>query len=311
MKLSIGIVGLPNVGKSTLFQALTKKQVDIANYPFTTIDPNVGVVAMPDERLEQIARVMNSKEIHPAVFEFVDIAGLVKGAHQGAGLGNQFLAHIREVDAIIHLVRVFEDENVVHFDGSTRLTTSGSTRSTSSEQASLTTGGAPDPIRDIETILEELRMKDETSKERENLLSIKPQITILNGHINDLPEGLTDKIRTLNHPYLAVDLAEGLGEADLKNIFHDFLRLLDLITFFTANQNEARSWFVKRGTKAPQAAGVVHTDFEEKFIKAEVISWDKLIEAGGWNEAKQRGWMRLEGKEYIVEEGDVVEVKHN
>ncbi|MBI2506573.1 MAG: 50S ribosome-binding GTPase [Candidatus Colwellbacteria bacterium] len=178
MKLSIGIVGLPNVGKSTLFSALTKKQVDIANYPFTTINPNVGVVAMPDERLNEVARVVGSKEIHPAVFEFVDIAGLVKGAHQGAGLGNQFLAHIREVDAIIHLVRIFKDESVPHFDGST----------------SLTTGGAPDPVRDIDTIIEELKMKDEISKEKENLLSTKPQIIVFNGTI--IPPEVKTKIGT-------------------------------------------------------------------------------------------------------------------
>lgn len=277
-------MGMPNVGKSTLFQALTKKRVDIANYPFTTINPNVGVVAMPDERLEQVAGVIGSKEIHPAVFEFVDIAGLVKGAHQGAGLGNQFLAHIREVDAIIHLVRVFKDENVIHFEGEL------------------------DPIRDVETILEELRMKDETSKEKENLLSIKSQIIVFNGSTSS-PQA-AEKIKSLGYPYLVVDLAEGISEADLKNIFHDFLKSLDLITFFTANQNEARSWFVKEGTKAPRAAGIVHTDFEEKFIKADVSNWEKLIEAGGWKEAKQEGWMRLEGKEYVVQDGDVVEIKH-
>ena len=293
MKISIGIIGLPNVGKSTLFQALTKKQVDIANYPFTTIDRNVGVVAMPDERLDEVARVMGSKEIHPAVFEFVDIAGLVKGAHQGAGLGNQFLAHIREVDAVIHLVRVFKDEDVIHFDGST----------------SLTTGGALDPMRDIDTILEELKMKDEISKESENLLSTKPQIIILNGHSDNSIE-LSDKIRSLNYPHLSVDLAEGISGHDLKNIFHDFLKLLDLITFFTANQNEARSWFVREGTKAPQAAGIVHTDFEEKFIKAEAIGCAQLLAVGNWQLAKQQGLIRLEGKDYEVQEGDVVEIKH-
>lgn len=278
---------MPNVGKSTLFQLLTKKQVDIANYPFTTINPNVGVVAMPDKRLTKVAEIIGSKEILPAVFEFVDIAGLVKGAHQGAGLGNQFLAHIREVDAIIHLVRVFKDENVVHFEGEL------------------------DPARDIETILEELKLKDESSREQINLLSTKPQIIILNGRLEELPESLTDKIRALNYPYLITDLAEGLSEPDLKNIFHDFLKLLDLITFFTANENEARSWFVKDGTKAPQAAGVVHTDFEQKFIKAEVINWERLIEAGGWSLARQKGWVRLEGKDYMVGDGDVVEVKHS
>lgn len=301
MKISIGIIGFPNVGKSTLFHSLTKKQVDIANYPFTTINPNVGVVPMPDERLEQVARVMGSKEIHPAVFEFVDIAGLVKGAHQGAGLGNQFLAHIREVDAIIHLVRVFKDENVVHFEGEL------------------------DPLRDIETILSELKLKDESSREEVNLLSTKPQIIVFNGQI--LPPEVKARIEARSSvslmrpssPYLVIDLAQGISEADLKNIFHDFLKLLDLITFFTANQNEARSWFVKEGTKAPAAAGVVHTDFEQKFIKAEVINWKKLIEAVGpsinsgqspWAIAKHQGWIRLEGKDYEVQEGDVIEVRY-
>ncbi len=293
MRLQIGIIGLPNVGKSTLFQALTKKQVDIANYPFTTINPNVGVVAMPDRRLDEVARVIGSKEIHPAVFEFVDIAGLVKGAHQGAGLGNQFLAHIREVDAIVHLVRVFKDENVVHFEGEVN------------------------PIRDMETVLHELKMKDEVSKEKENLLSTKPQLIFLNGSTHSTNSGqasspqAAEKIRSLAYPYSTIDLAEELSESVLKNIFHDFLKLLDLITFFTANTNEARSWFVKQGTKAPQAAGVVHTDFEEKFIKAEVINWEKLVESGSWAIAKQKGLARLEGKDYAVQDGDVVEVKHS
>ncbi|MBI3088918.1 MAG: DUF933 domain-containing protein, partial [Candidatus Colwellbacteria bacterium] len=186
----------------------------------------------------------------------------------------------------------FKDENVVHFDGT------------------------PDPIRDIETVFHELKMKDETSKEKEDLLSTKPQMIVFNGVI--IPPEVKAKIEgseplvPLMEPasYLTVDLAEGIREADLKNIFHDFLKLLDLITFFTANQNEARSWFVKKGTKAPAAAGVVHTDFEEKFIKAEVINWEKLTEIGSWNEAKHKGLIRLEGKDYETQEGDVMEVKH-
>jgi small GTP-binding protein len=307
MKLSIGIVGLPNVGKSTLFKALTKQEVKIANYPFVTIDPNVGVVPMPDERLEKIAKVRGSKEILPAVLEFLDIAGLVKGAHQGAGLGNQFLAHIREVDAIIHLVRVFKDKEIIHFE----------VYSTSSGQAE------PDPVRDFETILEELRQKDLSSKEQVNLLSKKPQVVVLNGEPADVSEELKDKIRKKGFPHLIFDLKNDLSKEDFQNLFQAITNLLDLITFYTANENEARSWFVKKGTKAPQAAGVVHTDFEKKFIRAEVINWQKLLEASqsspstssgqqpnAWAVAKQKGWLRTEGKEYIVQDGDVIEIRH-
>lgn len=299
MKLSIGIVGLPNVGKSTLFKILTKQEVKIANYPFVTISPNVGVVPAPDERLKKIAHLIGSKEILPAVFEFIDIAGLVKGAHQGQGLGNQFLAYIRECDAIIHLVRVFRDSEIIYFE----------TLSASSGQAQ--------PVRDFETILEELRQKDEQSKEKINLLSTKPQLVILNGRQEETPEELVDKINEFKFPYLILDLKSLEGVLPLMEvpgniaaIFELFHKLLNLVTFYTANENEVRSWFVKKGTKAPQAAGVVHTDFEKKFIKAEVINSNKLLEAGGWNEARNKGWIRLEGKDYMVQDGDVIIVRH-
>ena len=258
MKLSIGIVGLPNVGKSLLFKILTKQEVNIANYPFCTINPNVGVVPAKDERLEQVAKVMGSKQILPAVFEFVDIAGLVRGAHQGAGLGNQFLAQIREADAIIHLVRVFQDSEIVHFEGKV------------------------EPLADFEAIENELKMKDEQSQEKENLLSKKPQLILLNGEPSETPGDLLSLIKEKRFPYLTLNLKNGLIKEDLQNIFKAFFILLDLITFYTANENEARSWFVKKGTLAPQAAGVVHTDFENKFIKAEVINWQKLVDAGSW-----------------------------
>lgn len=286
MKLSIGIVGLPNVGKSLLFKILTKQEVNIANYPFCTINPNVGVVPIKDERLEKAAAVMKSKEIFPAVLEFVDIAGLVKGAHQGAGLGNQFLGQIRECDAIIHLVRIFQDTEIVHFEGKV------------------------DPLADFEAVENELKMKDEQSKEKENLLSIKPQLIVLNGQENEAPKELIEKLKNLSRPYLIWNLKNDTGEENLQKIFDAFKNLLDLITFFTANENEARSWFVKRGTLAPQAAGVIHTDFENKFIKAEVINWQKLLDSGSWNAAKQKGLIRLEGKEYIVQDGDVILIKH-
>lgn len=286
MKLSIGIVGLPNVGKSTLFKLLTKQEVSIANYPFVTIDPNVGVVPSPDERLQKVAEVIGSKKVLPAVLEFVDIAGLVAGAHKGKGLGNQFLAHIREAGAILHLVRVFKGEEIVHFEGKV------------------------DALRDFETVLRELEAKDEAAAEKENLLSAKPQFVFLNGEEDEAGKELLDKVKSLGYSHLVFDLKKGLDESGLERIFSSFLKLLGFITFFTANENEARSWFVKRGTRAPQAAGVVHTDFEEKFIKADVINWEKLLEAGDWNTAKQKGWLRLEGKEYVVEDGDVMVIRH-
>ncbi|NCO15483.1 redox-regulated ATPase YchF [Candidatus Wolfebacteria bacterium CG18_big_fil_WC_8_21_14_2_50_39_7] len=286
MKLSIGIVGLPNVGKSLLFKILTKQEVNIANYPFCTINPNVGVVPAKDEHLKKVAAMMGSKQILPAVFEFMDIAGLVRGAHQGAGLGNQFLAQIREVDAIIHLVRIFQDSEIVHFEGKI------------------------EPLADFEAVENELKMKDEQSKEKINLLSLKPQLVVLNGQENETPLQLTEALKKINRHYLFWDLKNEFGEKNLQKIFSAFKNLLDLITFYTANENEARSWFVKKGTLAPQAAGVVHTDFENKFIKAEVISWQKLVDAGSWHNAKQKGWLRLEGREYVVQDSDVIVIKH-
>lgn len=285
MKLSIGIVGLPNVGKSTLFNALTNQSVNAENYPFATIDPNVGVVAAPDDRTEKVSRVVGSKQVLPAVLEFVDIAGLVAGAHEGKGMGNQFLAHIREVDAIIHIVRVFGGTDVVHFEGDVN------------------------PLRDFETLLNELRSKDEESKEKENLLSAKPQLVLLNGTDEDVKNELTDKIKSAGYPYVVLDLQSGLDENILTHIFELLSGLLNLITFFTANENEARSWFVEKGTKAPAAAEIVHTDFKDKFIKAEVIDWEKLMEADGWQRARQKGWLRIEGKDYVVRDGDVMLVK--
>jgi len=298
MKLSIGIIGLPNVGKSTFFQFLTKIKVNIQNYPFTTIHPNVGVVAPPDERLTKIAQIFHSQKILPCPLEFVDIAGLVKGAHDGQGLGNQFLAQIREVDAIVHIVRVFQNPEVVHLEGEIN------------------------PQRDFETVQNELEYKDLESKEKTNLLSEKPQLILLNGKKEEAPAEFFDYLKSKNLPYLDIDLDSlksdfpeskeeskevGLPKIEIINqIFESFFKLLNLVTFFTANENEARSWLIKKETTIKKAAGLVHTDFEEKFIKAEVIRWDKLLEAGSWHQAKMKGWLRLEGKEYLVQDGDVI-----
>jgi ribosome-binding ATPase len=334
MKLSLAIVGLPNVGKSTLFNALTKQEVLAANYPFATIDPNVGIVPVPDERLEQLAKLSGSKKVIPAVIEFYDIAGLVKGAHKGEGLGNQFLSHIRETDAIVLVLRCFGDENVIHVDGSV------------------------DPVRDLGVLESELVLKDleivekrlervskdarsgdkELQKEKGlleqvrnilndeellyprlrelglleeaipfNLLSAKPQIVLLNGKGEDVSADLRAKIEERGASFVVADLSSGAGVPELVGKSYE---ILDLISFFTTGEKETRAWTIRRGAKAPQAAGVIHSDFEEKFIRAEVVGTKKLLEAGSWSAAKGRGWIRVEGKEHVVEDGDVVLVRH-
>lgn len=332
MKLSIGIVGLPNVGKSTLFNTLTEAEVTSENYPFATIDPNVGVVKVPDERLDKLTEISDSKETIPAVVEFNDIAGLVKGANEGEGLGNQFLSHINETDAILHMVRVFEGRDIVHIEGDT------------------------DPIRDIDTIEDELILKDleivdkhidglegkassgdkEAKKElkilekiKEVLLSGRPlassgvfeeqevkdaakhlqlltskkQLFLLNGEESDVSDKLKDKIEDLGFDYIIADLAE--GEA-IPDIIKKAYEVLDLISFFTTGEKESRAWTIRRGAKAPEAAGAVHSDFEEKFIRAEVVSYQDLVDAGSWAGARDDGNLRVEGKDYIVKDGDVI-----
>ncbi len=343
MNISVGIVGLPNVGKSTLFKALTRKQVDIANYPFCTIEPNIGIVKVPDERLQKLAAFFQPKKIIPTIVEFVDIAGLVKGAHEGEGLGNQFLSHIREVQAICQVVRCFEDSEVVHV------------------QESL------DPMRDIETINTELLLKDletvrkrrerEKEKEKEEilqdlqnalnkgisardfltqhpevqdmvkelqLLTAKPAIFACNANNGKLPSALRSFFQAKRVSFVILNMKEEMEIADLSPESQQELGLqsrlgdlvkkayeaLDLITFFTAGEDEVRAWTVHRGAKAPRAGGVIHSDFEEKFIRAAVISWDKLLEAGGLSQALAKGWMRTEGKDYMVRDGDVIEIKH-
>lgn len=282
-KLSIGIVGLPNVGKSTLFTLLTRQEVNIANYPFCTIDPNVGVVTVPDERLNTLAAMSQSQKIIPAVVEFYDIAGLVKGASHGAGLGNQFLAHIREVNVIVHVVRVFKNDSITHMENTV------------------------DPIRDIDIITTELELKDLESKEKENLLAIKKRIYVLNGTADEVSSALKEKIEKEGAAYIVADLS---ASPDLSALIREAYRTLNLISFFTTGTDETRAWTIRAGSKAPQAAGVIHTDFEQKFIRAEVIAAEQLLEAGGWAQAKQKGWLRLEGKEYVVRDHDVMVIRH-
>lgn len=282
-KLSIGIVGLPNVGKSTLFKLLTRQEVNIANYPFCTIDPNVGVVTVPDARLFLLAAMSQSKKIIPAVVEFYDIAGLVKGAAQGKGLGNQFLAHIREVNIIVHVVRVFKNDGITHVENTV------------------------DPIRDIDIIAAELELKDVESKEKENLLAVKKRIYVLNGTADEVSQSLKEKIEKEGAAYMIVDLS---ASPDLSALIREAYHTLNLISFFTTGEDETRAWTIRAGLKVPQAAGVIHTDFEQKFIRAEVIAADTLLEAAGWAQAKQKGWIRLEGKEYVVRDGDVMVIRH-
>ena len=365
--MKLGIVGLPNVGKSTLFNSLTKAGAESANYPFCTIDPNVGVVAVPDERLGKLAALYNSVKVTPAVIEFVDIAGLVKGASKGEGLGNQFLANIREVDAIVHVVRCFEDTNVIHVDGSV------------------------DPLRDIETINLELIFSDieilerriaRTSKgarndktlakevalqqrikehleegktaksftgveddeeqawlESYNLLTYKPVIFAANVAEDDLADDgasnahvqavrefavseksevfvvcaqIEQEISELDEDEKMMFLEDlGIQTSGLDKLIQASYRLLGLMSFLTAGEKETRAWTIKIGTKAPQAAGKIHSDFERGFIRAEVVNYQDLLDCGSIAAAKAKGLVGSEGKEYVVKDGDVVEFLFN
>ncbi len=364
--MKLGIVGLPNVGKSTLFNSLTKAGAESANYPFCTIDPNVGVVTVPDERLKLLGDFYHSKKVTPAVIEFVDIAGLVKGASKGEGLGNQFLANIREVDAIVHVVRCFEDPNVIHVDGSI------------------------DPIRDIETINLELvfsdleilerriakvtktaRMDKEAAKELDflqkikahledgklaitmeletedeeawmgtyNLLTWKPAIYAANVAEDELADdgasnphvkavkdyavqqnsevfvicaGIEEEISELDDDERKMFLEDlGLTESGLEKLVRASYRLLGLMSFLTSGEDETRAWTIKIGTKAPQAAGKIHTDFERGFIKAEVVNYQDLLDCGSYAGAREKGLVRMEGKEYVVQDGDVILFRFN
>ncbi|TET84309.1 MAG: redox-regulated ATPase YchF [Candidatus Nealsonbacteria bacterium] len=346
MSFSVGIVGLPNVGKSTLFKALTKKKVDIAAYPFTTIHPNYGVVTVPDERLEKIAEIIKPEKITPTVIEFVDIAGLVKGASKGEGLGNQFLAQIRNCDAILEVVRAFEAANVEHIaeeinpDRDTEIVKiellmkdletlenllSKFEKETKKDKKALKKfeflKKAEEAISQ-EKLISEINLTDEEKTEIEEFqfLTAKPVLHILN----------TDNkaISTGSHPveckYLKMNLKleeeiselseeekkELKMESSLDQLILNCYDILDLITFYTVTGGkETRAWTVRRGAVAPQAGGRVHSDFEEKFIRAEVINWQKLVEAGSWTKAKEKGWIKTAGRDYVVQDGDVIEFR--
>jgi len=299
MSLKIGIVGLPNVGKSTLFQALTKKEVDRSNYPFATIDPNIGVVEVPDPRLKKLAEISYSKKVVPAVVEFVDIAGLVRGAAQGEGLGNKFLTHIREVDAILEVVRVFEDDGVIHV------------------------AGKPNQVSDIETIQIELALKDLETKEKAKdpsqlqLLSQKPVLYVFNiAEKNNLevPKMPNSLMLDIKKEFEISELEEkDREELEVESRLPELIRkayeFLGLITFFTTGEDESRAWTIPENSKAPRAGRAIHSDFEEKFIRAEVMPYYKFVEAGSMAKARELGLLRTEGREYVVKDGDIIEFK--
>jgi len=359
--MRIGIVGLPNVGKSTLFKALTRVAVDINNYPFCTIEPNVGIVKVPDERLQKLAEMSRSKKIVPAFVEFVDIAGLVKGASTGEGLGNKFLATIRETDAIAQVVRVFENSNITHVhnkidpENDIEIINSelmladletiskvkirlekdkrGEKNRARNAVHSAAGGGAAEQLEVLEKIQKNLEagklanvtsldMQDENTKliVRElSLLTMKPFLYVYN--VADINEKLSDDLEKRNHVKLDIKIEEELLEmsaeeakemeikSSIDNLIIKAYEILGLITFLTTGEDESRAWTIKRDSTAPEAGAAIHTDFQEKFIRADVIMWDKLLEIGSWGKAKELGIVKTVGKEYVMHDGEVVEFK--
>jgi GTP-binding protein YchF len=366
MALSIGIVGLPNVGKSTLFQALTKKSVLIANYPFATIDPSVGVVAVPDERRERLAKFSNSAKDVPAAIEFVDIAGLVKGASEGEGLGNQFLSHIREVDAIAHVVRLFDNPNITHVDATVEPLKDVETINlelilADQETVEKRLGGLERDVRagkkeaiterdallKAKSALDEAKLSSTASYTKDelfavkgmHLLTMKPMLYVLNkeadGHnIDELNDGRYERLIEFfereDAQYCVVDAnvenelrdlagddkagfrqEYGVFDDGVNGLIRSGYQLLGLMSFFTTGEDETRAWTIPVASTAPEAGAAIHTDFFNKFIRAEVINWSKLIEAGSRAKARELGAIKTEGKEYVVQDGDVIEFLHS
>lgn len=304
MNLRVGIVGLPNVGKSTLFNALTKQQAKVKNFPFTTIEPNVGVVTVPDERLTQLAALSKSEKIIPTAIEFVDIAGLVKNAHQGEGLGNQFLSHIREVDAIIHVVRFFNDSNVLHVDNRVDPASDIATINTELALADLEHPNAPPlagkPILYVANVSEEqLRNFIPPDKGRAGSEPARGFLPLSVKIEQELTELTDDERKTFLAEY-------GLHDTGLNRLIQESYKILNLLTFFTTGPKETRAWTIPQGAYAPQAAGKIHSDLERGFIRAETVAATDLIAAGSYATARRQAKVRDEGKEYIVKDGDVI-----